>query len=268
MGNYSDRLTTEVRLERMRPEQIEIAKRVRPAIYVPLGSIEWHGRQNPVGLDAIKAHEQLVALAARVGGVVYPPVFFGCGGGHICYPATYMVAAQPMVAIVTDLLKGFERDGFKMAILVSGHYPNRSEFMDPAVAAYHQGGGTMRILSIVECEVPDVGGDHAAYWETSAMLHLHGETVDMSALGPPPAALADQAENFMPIEFHDHPCYGILGLDPRGRASAVAGKTHTDRLVEFFARWLDGEEPARGNGWLRAPDQPEPSRQGTGLDPG
>ena len=254
MGTYSDHLAAEVRLERMRPQQIEKAKAARAAVYVPFGSIEWHGRQNPVGLDAIKAHEQLVALAAKVGGVVYPPVFFGSGGGHICYPATYMVGAKAMIEIVKDLLMQFERDGFTTAILVSGHYPNRGEFMDPAVAAYRQGGGTMRILSIVECEVPEVGGDHAAYWETSAMLHLHPETVDMDALGPAPAAPADTPENFMPDEFRSHPCYGILGLDPRGRASAAGGKVHTERLVEFFTRWLDGEDPPRGNGWLRAPD--------------
>jgi len=43
MGVFSDHLSSEVRLERMRPEQVEQAKRGRPAIYVPFGSIEWHG---------------------------------------------------------------------------------------------------------------------------------------------------------------------------------------------------------------------------------
>ena len=71
MGIYTDHLNEEVRLECMRPEQIERAKARRPAIYLAFGSIEWHGYHNPVGLDALKAHEQLVGLAARCGGLVY-----------------------------------------------------------------------------------------------------------------------------------------------------------------------------------------------------
>ncbi len=77
MARFTDALTREVRLERMRPEAVEAAKAAQPSIYVPFGSIEWHGYHNPGGLDAVKAHEQLVGLASRVGGVVYPPVFFG-----------------------------------------------------------------------------------------------------------------------------------------------------------------------------------------------
>ncbi len=79
MGVYSNNLKTEVRLERMRPDQVSARKLSNPSIYIPFGSVEWHGIQNPVGLDTIKAHEQLVGLASRVGGVVYPSVFFWCG---------------------------------------------------------------------------------------------------------------------------------------------------------------------------------------------
>ena len=159
MGRFSDRLQREVRLERMRPDQIDAAKARRPAIYVPFGSIEWHGRQNAVGLDAIKAHEQLVGLAERVGGVVYPPVFFGSGGGHTDWPHSYMVAAEPVRQIVVELLHGFERDGYGAAILISGHYPNRTEYLDRATEVYHRAGGAMRVLCLVENQAPGVGGD-------------------------------------------------------------------------------------------------------------
>jgi len=241
MGVYSSRLEREVRLERMRPGQIDRAKAARAAVYVPFGSIEWHGRQNAVGLDAIKAHEQLVALAARAGGVVYPPVFFGCGGGHGEYPYSYMVEPAGMVPLVAQLLQHFQRDGFTAAVLLSGHYPNRHEYLDRAVDAYRAAGGTMRVLAIVENQIPDGVGDHAATVETSFMMHLHPETVDLSALagrdedrtGP------DQRRNWMGDEHRDHPCYGILGVDPRGNASAEFGRAGTKRLVDFLAGWVD-----------------------------
>ncbi|NLF40824.1 creatininase family protein [bacterium] len=246
MGAFSDNLKKEVRLEFMRPEQVEEAKRTCPNIYVPFGSIEWHGYQNVVGLDALKAHEQLVGLAVKAGGVVYPPVYFGAGGGHGDWPSSFMVSAAPMVTIVTDLLKRFEADGYKKAILLSGHYPNRSQYLDTAIDAYAKGGGTMRVLAIVENQAPGVGGDHAAKFETSFMLHLHPESVDMARLdescredvsGP------DEKKNWMGSEWKGHPCYGLVGADPRGNASAALGRENTERLIAHLEQWLR-QEPA------------------------
>jgi creatinine amidohydrolase len=241
MGIFSSKLDTEVRLEYMRPGQIDAAKRRRPAVYVPVGSIEWHGRQNAVGLDAVKAHEQLIGLALRAGGVVFPPVFFGAGGGHADYPHSYMFPPQPMRELFAQLLRGFQRDGYEAAILLSGHYPNRREYLEGAIADFRAGGGTMRVLAIVENQAPGVAGDHAARWETSHMMYLHPATVDMGELtgrddditGP------DQQRNWMGEEFRGHPCYGLLGDDPRRTASPAAGQAATEHLIDFLARWLD-----------------------------
>lgn len=244
MGIYSDHLINEVRLERMRPAQIETAQARRAAIYVPFGAMEWHGYQNPVGLDCLKAHEQLVGLAARVGGVVYPPVYLGAGGGHGDWPHSYMVSAGAMTGIVTALLHGFERDGYTHAILLSGHYPNRSQYLDAAAEAYQAAGGSLRVLAIVENEVEGVAGDHAAKNETSAMLYLDPATVDLSTLArddPGRVGGPDESINWMGDEYREHPCYGLVGVDPRGHATAAVGQRNTERLIDFLAEWLNAE---------------------------
>jgi len=246
MGVFSDQLEHEVRLERMRPEEIEAAKAKRPAVYAAFGSIEWHGRHNPVGLDAVKAHEQLVGLAVRVGGVVYPPVFFGAGGGHLDWPHTLMTGAEPMIRIVLDLLNGFDRNGFRAAILLSGHYPNRNAFLDPAIEEYRKAGGTMAVLPLVETQVPDGKGDHAALYETSFMLYLHPETVDAAALqdsGKERTGPETMSRNWMGPEYRDHPCYGLVGIDPRGHASAEIGRAATENVLAYLHRWLDRTAP-------------------------
>lgn len=242
MGVFSDRLEREVRMERMRPEEIDAAMAECPAVYVAFGSIEWHGRHNPVGLDAIKAHAQLVGLALRAGGVVYPAVFFGAGGGHLDWPHTFMTDAEPMTRIVVDLLNGFERNGFRAAILLSGHYPNRGEYLDPAIKKYREGGGTMAVLPLVETQAPNGKGDHAALYETSFMLYLHPETVDAAALQLPGGERSDAdatGRNWMGPEYRDHPCYGLVGIDPRGRASADIGRAGTENLLDYLQHWLD-----------------------------
>lgn len=240
MGVYTDQLNEEVRLERMRPEQIERAKARRAAIYVPFGSIEWHGYHNPVGLDAIKAHEQLVGLAQVAGGVVYPAVFFGSGGGHLDWPSSFMVSAAPMIQVVSELLGGFERDGYRQAVLLSGHYPNRPVYLDPAIERYQAAGGKMRVLAIIENEVPGVPGDHASLHETSSLLYLHPDTVDAARLALPAGGLPDgEIHNWMGPESACHPCYGLVGIDPRGRASAAHGQETTGRLLAYLQRWLE-----------------------------
>ncbi|RIK37224.1 MAG: hypothetical protein DCC55_24930 [Chloroflexi bacterium] len=242
MGIYSTNLVQEVRLERMHPAQLEAAKAQRAAIYVPFGAIEWHGYHNPVGLDGIKAHEQLVGLAACAGGVVYPPVYFGAGGGHTQWPHSYMVDASPMAQIVTQLLQGFERDGYTHAILISGHYPNRSQYLDAGVAAYKEAGGSMRVLALVENEVPGVDGDHAAKYETSAMLYLDPPLVNEEMLKGQPSDDIGGAEkriNWMKDEYQGHPCYGLVGIDPRGYATAAVGQANTETLIAFLIQWLE-----------------------------
>ena len=241
MGIFTDQLTTEVRLERMRPEQIDAAKARRPAIYLPFGALEWHGYHNPVGLDAHKAHEQLVGLAQRAGGVVYPPIYFGAGGGHTQWPHSCMVSPEPMAQIVTELLHGFTRDGYTQAILLSGHYPNRSQYLDAGVQAYLQAGGTMRVLALIENQAPGVDGDHAAKYETSSMLYLDPPLVNMAALqGKPDDDIGGPAEkiNWMGDGYQGHPCYGLVGIDPRGHASAAVGAASTIALLDFLVDWL------------------------------
>lgn len=248
MGVYSDRLKEEVRLEYMRPEQIEAARLRCPAIYVPFGSIEWHGYHNPVGLDTIKAHEQLVGLAARAGGVVYPAVFFGSGGGHTDWPSTFMVSPEPMIRIVTELLQGFERAGYRNVVLLSGHYPNRYQYQDAAAKRHAEAGGKIRVLSLIEHEAPNVGGDHAAKFETSFLLHLHPRTVSLERLAAPPDRESDFGDgkgNWMDPQYVGHPCYGLVGEDPRnGRASAEIGRQSTESLIGFLEAWLREGQPA------------------------
>lgn len=237
----------EVRLEYMRPGQVDAAKARCPAIYVPFGSIEFHGRHNVLGLDALKAHAQLVLLAQRVGGVVHPPMYLGTGGGHGDYPYSYMYGPEQMVAITVRMLKLFERDGFRHVVLLGGHYPNYFDYLKPAVAAYQQDGGTMRVLALLEAQVERVHGDHAALYETSYMMHLCHGTVEMGELAGHDQDITPPGEkrDWMVPGSESHPCYGLVGFDPRKHASAELGRLMTDTLLEALARWVCGEELAR-----------------------
>ena len=63
---------TEVRWERMFPDELEAAFDRRPIVYLPYGLCEPHGPLNAVGMDALRAHSTSGLAAERHGGIVTP----------------------------------------------------------------------------------------------------------------------------------------------------------------------------------------------------
>ena len=64
-----------VQYERLRPRQIVARRRACQVAYLPIGTIEWHGIHNPVGLDTLKIHALLCECAKQIGGLVFPPLY-------------------------------------------------------------------------------------------------------------------------------------------------------------------------------------------------
>ncbi len=67
----------EVRYAMLRPDQIVARRRACPVVYIPIGTLEWHGVHNPVGADTLQA-EGLALLCAQLGGgLAFPPLYYG-----------------------------------------------------------------------------------------------------------------------------------------------------------------------------------------------
>jgi creatinine amidohydrolase len=82
-----------VQWERMLPAEFRAAVDALPVAFLPLGTVEWHGEHNALGLDALKAHALCVEAAKRAGGgVVHPPLYGGMGGLHM--PGTVHIEGE------------------------------------------------------------------------------------------------------------------------------------------------------------------------------
>ena len=200
----------------MRPAQLEAAGRKFPVVYVPFGLIEWHGLHLPLGNDAIKAHGILVKCAEKFGGVVYPPVYFHNG-----------FRQEHLVPVLTDLFNRLKRTGYRVIIGVSGHNVRGqidmiNKALEPVTAD-----GTVAGIGLWEITLsrgPESASDHAAKWETSNMMFLYPDLVDMSELGDGP------------INLDMKPPSGIGGLDPREHASAEVGRRNVELAAEAIGR--------------------------------
>jgi len=215
-GRLTNELPPDVQMQFMRPEQLEAAGRRFPVAYVPFGLIEWHGRHLPLGNDALKAHAILVKCAEKFGGVVYPPIYFHAGFDQ-----------QHLVPLLTQLFDRLKRTGFRVIMGASGH--NIKEQIDMINAGLEPviADGTVTGIGLWEMTLsrgPESDSDHAAKWETSNMMFLYPELVDMSRLGDGPLA-----PNMQPPD-------GIGGLDPRQHASAEVGRRNVELAADAIGR--------------------------------
>lgn len=75
---------------------------------MPCRVLEWHGEQNPFGLDFVKAHSLCVRAAQAAGGVVVPPVWTGTGGLTIGRCGSMAVRPTTWRLLLADLFAQFE----------------------------------------------------------------------------------------------------------------------------------------------------------------
>jgi creatinine amidohydrolase len=212
----------EVRLEFLRPREIEEARAVCATIFQPLGTIEWHGVHNVVGVDAVKAHELCVRAARQGGGVVAPALYGGVGG--LNEPHTFImdpendVFSRLLRPWLEQLCREMARDGFRAIIILTGHYGAAQQIVVRETAVRMSRALAIPVLGTPEYWLAlDEGytGDHAAWGETSLMMHLFPDTVDLSRLGSPPYQ-------------------GVGGRDPK-ESSADDGRRLTDTIVSRLA---------------------------------
>jgi creatinine amidohydrolase len=205
----------EVRYEMLRPQEIRQAREQCPVLYIPIGTLEWHGPHSPVGLDTIKAHHLCIRCAQADGGLVFPPLYYGesrteglmdcsaewgdkirdyCGlpAGQ-AHPGVMRWTGQQQheyyLHLLLHVLCQGKMLGFQVLVLCAGHYP-LLDFTAAACHLFHQqrdpDGVRNRCIpwcftgyELVQDAIPGAG-DHAAWWETSLMLHLAPGSIDRS----------------------------------------------------------------------------------------
>jgi creatinine amidohydrolase len=225
-------------LELLRPHEIRDALGVRPVVYLPLGTIEWHCEHLPVGLDALTAHGVCLRAASRDGGLVYPPLYYGTGGGHGHYPWTVMMPGDAeLAALLEQTLARLQDFGVRLAMLFSGHFADGQLAMIDAIARnWAERAGPMRVFATAVNRIEGLafGPDHAGLFETTLLAGLHPQCVDLGrlpSLRDAPLADGDVWE----AGRHDpkHPLWGVVGPDPRHFEAKVAPV-----LVDACAAWL------------------------------
>jgi creatinine amidohydrolase len=230
------------RMEEMRPDELEKVLAEAPVAFVPLGTFEHHGWHLPVCFDGIKAHALCERVAERTGGAVLPTFFYGTGGGHVGYKWTLILPEKQITPILEATLDHLAAQGFKVVVILTGHYPKEQVDMAHRLAQEAQTRHSkVRYIGLTEPEVTTAqpgdpaSGDHAAKYETSIAMALNPAWVKMDALaaGRDPEKVTLPATPRKNASTHDpkHPLYAIHGQDPRTTASKELGEKLVNEIV-------------------------------------
>jgi creatinine amidohydrolase len=226
---------------------------------IPLGATEQHGPHLPAGTDTFRAEALAARLAVALGRALIAPVIpIGCSEEHRGFAGTLSLRHETLAAILVDVGDSLARQGFRRLVFLSAHGGNgralamaveELQRTKPEMVIWRSGSLAesveMALTSSDHAGIdPAEAGIHAGERETSEMLALRPDLVDMARAEPgytgDMAAVLPtlQTSGVRPVSHN-----GVLG-DPR-RASAERGAFYLELTLRTLGS-RSGEMPGLG----------------------
>ena len=199
-------------LHHMRWPEVENYLQSRQLILIPVGSTEQHGRHAPLGTDSFVAIRLAEDASRETGALVAPPLFLGWSPHHMVLPGTISIDAEVLSNLVFLEIESLAHHGFARCTIVNGHrITNLSWLQIAAQRAQSELDVELALFDpaymsreiVAELGFGPFG--HAEEIETSHMLHIHPELVNL--------------EEAVDGSYGDRPLYDI---DPRSTKDTLA----------------------------------------------
>lgn len=239
-------------LEMTRPEvEAAIASGVDTVI-ITFGSTEQHGLHLPLGTDSLWGEELGERVARALGDALLAPgLRLGCSEHHMAFAGSLTLTVPTFIAVVGEICTSLAHHGFHHLVLIPTHGGNFKPLAQAVETIRPQLPGANLIaitdLAAFMGEVfrvaaehgvtPEQAGGHSGEHETSLMLAIRPDLVDMQAAKP--GYVGDQL-SIAPVVFEKGfravTENGVLG-DPRGGLAAT-GEDYYIALTEFAVRYI------------------------------
>lgn len=164
-------------------------------LILPIGSVEQHGPHLPLATDHLVASEAAQAVAARCGTELdlwlLPPLTVSKSNEHAWAPGTLWLGPSTLLSVVNDIASSAATTGARRLVFLNAHGGNtallvvacrevrlsqglQTFLLHPFLPADHGGRSTT-------APAGELGmGIHGGHDETSMMLHLRPDLVNMS----------------------------------------------------------------------------------------
>ena len=224
---------------------------------LPIGACEQHARHLPLDSDTLQAEYFARHLARALDAALLPALPIGTSLEQSGFRGSFSLRPATLAAVVEDLARELEQQGFTRLVIVNGHGGNF--ILNPTVRALNRDNRPLRILLAnfwehAGPELTPAGDIHAGEFETSVMLAIAPERVGTEKVGK-------EWVDHVPTEANpevrqgDLTHFGIAYFSPEGvwgrpsRASAEQGtrivaaiETHLLHHVKTRLAWLDAHQ--------------------------
>lgn len=154
-------------------------------VILTIGSTEEHGRHNPLGTDTIAPNYLLDLIEAQEPDVLIAPTLpFGAADDLLGYPGTLSIGYDLLYQIIKRLTDQLYDYGARRFVMLNGHGPNIKP-LSAVGQELDRRGCRCALMNwwLMAGEInPAWKGGHGAGEETSAMLAVDPNLVDMSQL--------------------------------------------------------------------------------------
>lgn len=227
----------------------EVAERVTDGsiVILPVGAIEQHGPHLPLNTDLVIPTRVADAVVDRHGDDLdlwlLPPIAVSRSNEHLWAPGTLSLTASTLLDVVGDIGRSVAGMSGRRLVILNGHGGN-SALLNAACREIRIDTGLMTFLAHPMVP-PDQGGEsaasergmgvHGGHLETSLMLHLGPDLVDMDAATANVPDLDNRHVRFGgPVTFgwasDDFGSEGHIG-DPTGATAEIGEAVFEDTVA-------------------------------------
>jgi len=163
------------------------AARETEIIVMVTGALEAHGKHLPLGTDSMLPNYLAQKVAEKTKAIVLPTIPFGESWDFDQCDGTVSIQPDVLVNYYRSVMNAVFKHGFRYIVALNGHGGNDPIIRQAAKKATRKGERVVIIVnwwrdlakSIREI-VEETPGGHAAEDETSEMMHVRPDLVDMS----------------------------------------------------------------------------------------
>ena len=203
---------TKRKFEELLPHEILAMTNGASIVFLPIGSMEWHGPHMSMGMDTAHAYAVALGLAEAMDGTALPPLYIGTeqprtpemlkkvgfSGSESVVGMDFPANAVKSMYWPEELFSAIIRQqalflvelGFRTVVLVNGHgADNQIACLERIADSLTAETGANVINQLILSDDCGVGVGHAGLLETAVMLALVPQGVDCEKLPKKPTKL-------------------------------------------------------------------------------
>ena len=247
------------RLEEVAGYQVADEVATHPLAILPLGSIEYHGPHNPLGVDSIIISGVAERVALRTKALLLPTIFLTQCPAHTAhFRGTFSIRPEVMTSYFADVLRNILALGFKRVFVLNGHDGNIGPARGAIAEIAHEDQDAAMLFASWWEFLPgelvkglsmfsqgNGGHGHGGPLETSAVAAFRPDLVhlDRSSDLPQPPDLSGGPPYFLQKSVtKDWPGYSGKVSESAAEKGRKLVKISEDGIVKLVENWLSKPE--------------------------